>query len=47
MKWAFDQIAKNTYRVPDIRRMAIAKALKCSGAKLHIIILNIVSILAF
>lgn len=40
IKWAFHQIAKNTYRVADIRRMAIARGLKCSETNFWRLIRN-------
>jgi DNA invertase Pin-like site-specific DNA recombinase len=30
LKWAFQQLAKNSYKIDEVRRMACAKGLKCS-----------------
>jgi len=40
LKWAFHQIAKNLYRVEDVRQMAVEKGIKCSPANFWRIIRN-------
>jgi site-specific DNA recombinase len=40
MKWAFQQIAKNCYKVEEIRKMAIDKGLKCSDSNFWKLIRN-------
>ncbi|MGN6178836.1 MAG: recombinase family protein [Mucilaginibacter sp.] len=40
MKWVFTQIAKNSYRIEDLRKMAIKKGLRCSGTNFWRLIRN-------
>lgn len=40
LKWVFHQIAKNLYRVEEVRQMAIAKGIKCSPANFWRLIRN-------
>lgn len=40
IKWCFRQLAKNTYRIEEVRRMGIAKGLKCSRSNFWKLIRN-------
>lgn len=40
IKWCFQQLAKNSFTIEQVRRMAIAKGLKCSSANFWKLIRN-------